>query len=299
MNTLQQHETMLRDYSQVSPSAKSLLLLKGITNIPFAKETAALISLPGKYIPDLDNKDAAFWKRVVHFENRYWSIDQLLSQLAISNILELASGYSFRGLETVKQKNVHYIDTDLPEIIMQKKELLKALQGNNTTTKGKLETVPLNALDEKHFTEITKSFAEGPLVIINEGLLMYLNDNEKETLCNIIYNVLKQRGGFWITGDVYVKSTLERLDNSSGDSLKELTDQQRIEDNMFESFDAAKDFFIRVGFAINKEAELDLAKLSSLKYLLNNATQEQLMQLNTLSKIQDTWCLQVSGNQYI
>ena len=32
-----------RDYNTISPSAKSLLLMKGLTNIPFAKEAAQLL----------------------------------------------------------------------------------------------------------------------------------------------------------------------------------------------------------------------------------------------------------------
>ena len=115
-----------RNYNDISPSAKSLVLLKGLTNIPFARETAALISHPEKYVPEFENTDLAFWKRVVHFEMRYWSIDQLLSELAISNILELSSGFSFRGLDTVSKKKVFYIDTDLEELIASKKVILQS-----------------------------------------------------------------------------------------------------------------------------------------------------------------------------
>jgi O-methyltransferase involved in polyketide biosynthesis len=295
MDSTQQPNTNARDYDAISPSAKSLLLLKGITNIPFARETAELISLPGKYEPDINNKDFAFWKRVVHFENRYWSVDQLLSHLSIHNILELCSGYSFRGLQTVTQKKVHYIDTDLVEVINQKKNFLNSLQENITGKKGNLETIPLNALDEKKFIETVDRFDDGPIVIVNEGLLMYLNNEEKVQLCKIIHGVLKQRGGYWITGDIYIKSTMERLDEETDDSLKELIEKQRIEDNMFESFDVAEKFFKKLGFVIDKDAEPDFAKVSSLKYLLSNATEVQLMELNTSKKIQATWCMKLDG----
>ena len=296
MNTSQKQNTDTRDYDAISPSAKSLLLLKGITNIPFAREAAELITFPEEYKPDINNKDFAFWKRVVHFESRYWSVDQLLSRLAINNILELSSGYSFRGLETVTQKKVHYIDTDLRDVIIQKKDLLNALQESITDKKGNLETIPLNALDEKRFIETVDRFAEGPIAIVNEGLLMYMNNDEKEKLCKIIYNVLKQRGGFWITGDIYIKTTMERLNDGTDDSLKELIEQQRIEDNMFDSFDIAENFFKEAGFIIDKKAEPDLTKLSSLKYLISNATESQLGELNTSTKIQATWCLKVESH---
>lgn len=289
-------QNIIRDYDAISPSAKSLLLLKGITNIPFAKNIAELTSLPDKYNPDIKNRDLAFWKRVVHFESRYWSIDQLLSRLTIGNILELASGYSFRGLNTVMQNNIHYIDTDLLNVINHKKDLLKDLQNDNIRTKGNLEIMALNALDENQFNEILNYFPEGPLVIVNEGLLMYLSDKEKEILSKIIYKALKKRGGFWITGDIYIKSTLERLSEETDDTLKELVEEQRIEDNMFESFDVAKDFFKRMGFVIEKESEIEYSKISSLQYLLANVTESQLAEMQTHPKIQTTWCLRIESS---
>jgi O-methyltransferase involved in polyketide biosynthesis len=295
MDTAQQQN--IRDYALVSPSAKSLLLLKGLTNIPFAKETAAFISLPGQYNPDMNSKDFAFWKRVVHFEDRYWSVDQLLSQFTINNILEISSGYSLRGLQMVKENSVHYIDTDLAEVIAQKKELMKGLPAVNKDIKGCLEMMPLNALDENRFNEVVSAFPEGPIVIVNEGLLMYLNNGEKERLCKIIHQVLKLRGGYWITGDIYIKTTMERFDAATDDSLKELIEQQGIEQNMFDSFDVAADFFKRSGFVMDKEAATDHAAISSLPYLISNATNVQLKELMSAPpKIRATWCLKVDSD---
>jgi hypothetical protein len=64
-----------RNFNTISPSAKSLLLMKGYTNIPFARQTAELLNYPEKYNPDFDKKDMTFWARTLHFESRYWSID--------------------------------------------------------------------------------------------------------------------------------------------------------------------------------------------------------------------------------
>src|SRR5665213_2095041 len=111
-----------RNYNTISPSARTLLLMKGLTDIPFARQAAELMMKPAKYFPDFSNKQFGFWARVAHFENRYLSIGPLLSELPVKNILELSSGFSFRGLELVKEKNVHYIDTDLPEIIEKKSD---------------------------------------------------------------------------------------------------------------------------------------------------------------------------------
>lgn len=170
------------------------------------------------------------------------------------------------------------------------------MQEKNVETRGVLETRPLNALDEKEFNTLIESFPEGPIIIVNEGLLMYLSDGEKKKVGNNIYQALKKRGGYWITGDIYVKAELERLTKNEDDNLKDLVDQQRIEDNMFENFDQARVFLEDAGFQIDKESVLDLPKLSSLKYLIHNATQEELAKMQLSPKIQTTWRLILKGN---
>lgn len=278
-----------KDYSTISPSAKSLVLLKGVTDIPFARQAAELLVAPGKYNPDLTSNDVVFWGRVVHFESRYQSIDHLLEDIPAKNILELSSGFSFRGLAKVKDSGVYYIDTDLPGIIETKKEFVTELQ-QGIELKGTLETLPLNALDETQFREIIKRFPAGPIVIVNEGLLMYLGVEEKKKLFNIIHSVLKERGGYWITADIYLKMqngpVLPRREN---DELDKFLEQHNIEDKKFESLDAAKAFFEQEGFVIDKVAATDYRKISSLPYLRNAMTPEQVEKMRGMSKMNETW----------
>jgi hypothetical protein len=111
-------------YDSISPSAKSLLLMKGLTAIPYAREAAALMQGLEVFDLDFDRKDLYFWMRVMHFEARYWSIDQLLNTTEHQNILELSSGFSFRGPYMCPTQAVHYIGTDLPEIINTKTQLI-------------------------------------------------------------------------------------------------------------------------------------------------------------------------------
>jgi len=285
-----------RNFNTISPSAKSLLLLKGHTNIPFARQTAELIQNPDKYIPDFNNQNLTFWARTVHFESRYWSIDQLLDELPVRNILELSSGFSFRGLGKIKHKEVHYIDTDLPEVIATKKEFIDSLQNGNTQSVGTLDLVPLNVLDEEQFQSVVHQFPAGELVIVNEGLLMYLDTTEKEKLCNIIRNILKQRGGYWITADIYLKNKLnkENLDLKLDDKTKEFFEQHRIEENRFESFAEAESFFNKMGFVVEKEANIPISKLSSLKYLTNNTSSNKLFKMSKTGKMQVSWRLKVA-----
>jgi O-methyltransferase involved in polyketide biosynthesis len=280
-----------RNYNTISPSAKSLLLMKGHTNIPFARQTAELIVHPDKFNPDFNNKNMSFWARVLHFENRYWTIDQLLADLTIKNILELSSGFSFRGLETIKKKGFYYIDTDLPDVIAIKKHIMTFLSKNSLNTEGKLEILPLNALDQRQFHEIVTHFPDGEIAIVNEGLLMYLDTIEKEKLCAIIHKILKERGGYWITADIYLKKQIDKLDLNIDSKTQRFFEQHQIENNKFDSFEDAKTFFKRMGFRIDKEADIKNSKLSSLKYFMKSTTIKQLIRIRRAGKMQATWLL--------
>lgn len=281
-----------RNYSSISPSAYALLRMKGLSNIPYAREAAALLPPPGNDEPYTEEQDLLFWARVMHFENRYWSVNRLLEDLDIPNILELSSGFSFRGLVTVREKPVHYIDTDLPEMIVTKQRFVQALQKG--APKGTLELMPLNALDEAGFQSVAARFPEGPLVIVNEGLMMYLDDAEKKKLLAIIRKVLAQRGGYWITADIYLRNVSRALGVIRNDKLQQFFEQHRIEDHMFESLDAARAFFEGEGFVVDKVSPEDYSRLSTLKKVQELATAEQLDSLSQNKPIQETWRLRIA-----
>jgi hypothetical protein len=280
-----------RDFSSISPSARYLLLLKGYTNIPFAREAAELLEYPNKYIPDFKKRDFTLWAGAFHFESRYWSIDQLLKDLPIKNILELSSGYSFRSLEYALQKGVHFIDTDLPDVIATKKGFVNNLAKGGFNTTGNLELLPLNALDENSFHDIIGHFPQGEVVIVNEGLLTYLDKQEQKKLCSIIHNVLKERGGYWITADIYLKNKQPKLGFTYNDEIKDFYNQHDTESNSFESFKEAEIFFNNLGFVIDKEAKIKYSEMSSFKYLIRSLTLRQLLRLRGAGKIQATWRL--------
>jgi hypothetical protein len=113
-----------RNYSTISPSAKSLLLLKAFTDIPFIAD-AVKLAFPPATLPELrKHLDTTFFKRLIHFEARYKSIDNVLAKLGGRNILEISSGFSFRGLHmALNHPDAFYIDTDLPEVMELKADL--------------------------------------------------------------------------------------------------------------------------------------------------------------------------------
>lgn len=300
-----------RNFNSISPSARALLLLKGHTTIPYARRAAELIQYPEPYTPDFSIRLPGFWVRVMHFEARYWSINQLLADLlpapdagpaaheptatspGPTNILELSSGFSFRGLALAADRPVHYIDTDLPEIIAIKQSMIPALTENQPAPRGHYELRPLNALDTTAFQAIVDSLPPGPLIIVNEGLLMYLGKEEKQQLCQLIRKTLQERGGYWITADIYLRRRPEDEDPelAAGDTLKQFLEEHKVNDNMFESFDEATRLFTDMGFVLDKEAEPDYASLSALPHFLLSASPELLQRLRSMGRVHSTWRL--------
>lgn len=282
-----------RDYSTISPSARALLLMKGHTTVPFAREAASLLSYPDRFEPDYTNPDFMFWARVIHFENRYHSINQLLWDLPIHNVLELCSGFSFRGLEALQHAGIHYIDTDLPGVIEAKRSLIPALQVHSPAPGTRLEIQPMNALDQHQVNNMASHFHNGPVNIINEGLLMYLDNNEKNHLCNIIRHILKSRGGYWITADIYIKDKHDNAGKPPEDQLNTFFAEHRISEKMFNSFEDAEYFFNQAGFVIDKEAQSNISTLSAMPHLLQYATEGQLLKLRKAGRRRHTWRLKL------
>lgn len=280
-----------RNFSTISPSATGLLLAKGLTQIPYAREAAEIIWGKDGY-EHLARKAFTphFLKRLVHFENRYWTVDQLLQQCGIKNIFEIGAGYSLRGLAMTADPDVFYIDSDLPSIVPSKKRIVHQLKAMHALHRENLAITQLNALDAKALLQQLALFPEGAVAFLNEGLLMYLNELEKKKLCVIIHNALMERGGCWITGDIYIKKTGE--EEPVDDATQRFLAAHNVEANKFDSFEAAETFFTACGFSVEQKLAVVPDKLSSLQLLheftRDTPAQEQRMPSR---KTRETWLL--------
>ena len=191
------HPPAPHDYSSISPSAYT-----------FAREAAALLENASigqdLFTSDFGQGSANYWITVMHFESRYWSIDQLLEDQPCTNVLDPAA-----------------------------------------------------------FKKIIARFPPGPIAIVNEGLLVYLDDAEKETLCQNIHDCLLARGGCWITADIYLQKQAGLPPVAQSDSSRQWHEQHKIEEKKFINIQEAESFFHRMGFTVDKEARPNYDRLSS------------------------------------
>jgi hypothetical protein len=287
----------MEDPSTISPSAYALLKMKSTTGIPYAREAAALLESAASANLDSTADPVEYWTRVMHFESRYWSINQLLADQTPTNILEISSGFSFRGLDLSNKKPVYYIDTDLPNIITGKQKFIDAFTAESAAAAsaaplGHYELQPLNVLDPVAFEEVINKFPPGPLTIVNEGLLVYLDDNQKSQLCANIRKALLTRGGAWITADIYIKRKDPENEKSNA-PWRQWSHKHQLEEKKFESFHAAEAFFKSQGFNVEKEATPDYSGLTSFSQFLKTAGEQALNELRRPGKprLHATWRL--------
>lgn len=242
----------LRDYSTISPSALSLLLMKSQTSIPYARQAAELLwgnSVPSELSEAVLDENAR--RRMRHFANRYFSLDRLLAEAGCPNVLELGAGLSFRGLDLATKSDVYYLDTDLPEISALKADLITKLEP--TRTLPNLRIAALNALDGEAFQALVDTLPSGPLAIINEGLLVYLSTREKVLLAQSVRRALERRRGVWLTGDIYVRNPGGSAPTAGYGRTREFIDRHRVEQNKFSDFAEAARFFSENGFRATKK----------------------------------------------
>lgn len=102
---------------------------------------------------------------------------------------------------------------------------------------------------------------------------------------------MEEYGGYWITADIYIKNQFEKADLKIDKDTSDFLEQHKTEENKFDSFDDAEEFFRRMGFEIEKEANVDHTKLRSLKYILNGNIQENYAAYQSFPKVQKTWRL--------
>ncbi len=144
---------------------------------------------------------------------------------------KLALALSFRGLELTRTSPIHYVDTDLPALSALKAELVARLHPEPLA--GTLCVQALDALDAQAFQRTVAAIPDGPLAIANEGLLVYLNEREKVRLAANVRAALEERGGRWLTADVYLKNPGGSAPTVGYGASRAFIDAHRIEQNKF------------------------------------------------------------------
>ena len=109
------------------------------------------------------------------------------------------------------------------------------------------------------------------MAVITEGLIPYLDRDERGVLAHNIRQLLRAPGGIWIASDVRTKRSLRGATQSDtkrrADRLSELVGRS-LADNLFEDENDLKGFFEAEGFEMREYPYSDIApELASARSL--------------------------------
>lgn len=263
---------MLENFESISPTAIVTAYPRMFTDIPYEKEIYEWLSKNCNEEVKLDKYLAP------EIEARYKLTNKLLENFNITQVLELAAGYSSRGL-IYSKKGYNYVEMDLENVSKNKVNLLNSI-ANIPDNLHIIGGNALNDIDDKKCEEYFNKDKE--IAVINEGLLRYLTFEEKECVAKNVYNLLKKHGGVWITCDVTPKKFIEKQDQclpNFNNNLNTVTSRNNLKDR-FEDINHIKDFMKKLGFnnvEIHKFIEMkDKLKLFEILNVEKNKYDELL-----------------------
>jgi O-methyltransferase involved in polyketide biosynthesis len=285
----------MRDFSAISQTALAHIYFRSFYTIAYAKELAdltnAATTAEATYGQNIPADVIAIME--ARYKGGEAALTKELTKSPQAQVVELAAGFSLHGL-TLAQKfpTCHYYDTDYSlDFVSTKqkiitKELLKQPLSN-------LHFGRINALEfDQTQTELHLD-KDRPLIIYCEGLMSYLDDNEKHILAKNIKSLLQTYGGAWITPDPSLSAERRKRLGSFLEGFKSISQavekqtKQKYDDYGFASEAEADVFFGREGFTIDKLSQpTDLSSFSLLKH-----TSEATEISNDIQKYGKVWRL--------
>lgn len=256
-----------KDFEEISPTAIVTSYPRTFTDIPYEKEIY-------KWLENHCNEEVTLNKMLApEIEARYKLTNKLLDEYGIKQVLELAAGYSSRGL-IYSKKGYNYIEMDLENVSKNKINLLNSIEQD---IPNKLKITSGNALRKSDFDRCENYFKKDePITVINEGLLRYLTFDEKRQVAQNIYDLLLKFDGIWITCDVTPKKFMDSQDKALPNfnaNLATITSRNDLNDR-FEDINHVKEFFGEIGFEV-----VEIHKFNEVK--------DELYSVNKLNFIDD------------
>ena len=267
------------DFARVSATAYFPVVARGeYTRLPFAKEMLDYLrrcgSLPDGISASVPGELRGF---APFFEARFQSVSRILAEEGATQILELASGFSPRGMEW-SRRGVVYVEADLPGMIEQKRAMISAILGS---VPPNLRLCTASALDREALMSACARFRPEPVAVTTEGLLRYLTFPEKSQLAAIVREILAQFGGAWITPDIHLKQwAIERSRSSLDLSMRQRLGRDLL-GNYFNDLAHARRFFETCGFLVEERPLLEDRDMVASLALATPSLLDQLEQRRT------------------
>jgi len=250
----------LMQKTDVGATAKIVAAYRSASRIPYSKRIATLSGaskacsrLITAQSPETNHLLRAF------FELRFKALSQVIIGLRLRNVLEIAAGFSPRGLILARgDSSLNYLATDWDNASELMEIYAKILE--NEKSRPNLSVCPLNALDGAAMHNAADRFT-GPVIIAHEGFLRYQNRAKKGVFAKNVRSVLEKKGGFWVTPDVLTKDEHRRtaplMDQRSTKEINSIGGRN-LHRTYFEDADDAEQFFKKNGFIASRVRQMEI-----------------------------------------
>lgn len=272
-------KTSTNSFDLISPTALSAAYCRQLSDIPYAQEIAQLVDAQSFTNQNNSSQTQKRNPMMMMAEARYKAVNHLIAKYGYTQIIELASGLLPRGMVMTADANITFVESDLPNAIAFKQQLVNQLIGQRPNLH--FEAIEVTSRPSQFPLHADYLQDSQKVTILCEGLLSYLTFPEKEQLCANVREMLQHYGGVWITPDLYTKEEWHRMQETSPaaqerlQSISTLTGRAVV-DNSFNNLKHAEQFFVKQGFCIEayKMSEI-MGELTCLNHLGFNRDEAQ------------------------
>lgn len=265
-STLERHmPEATPDFSAISPTALLIAWLRAHTDLPFARavaEATGAAEVAARLLADSGAPLDEHLQNAPFAEARYRSVGAAIGRLGLRQVLELGAGLAFRGPDFARDSDVVYLDTDLPGLQAVKRRLLATVPALRDPG-GRVEYLDCDATRWEDVEAAARGLrADRPVAVVNEGLLGYLDLEEKARVADNVRRLLERLGGAWITPDLATREDYARhhaaFPRTSGAhaAIGRKTGRD-LEERAFDDDAHVRRFFAERGLAAEARPQLD------------------------------------------
>jgi O-methyltransferase involved in polyketide biosynthesis len=253
------------DPSRISVTAKIAAYYRQFSDIPFAADAARALGADAAFEEilrehGLQRDQLTFYAPM--FEARYKSVTALVLASGAPQVLDLASGYSLRGLDLTRRGSIRYVEVDLPDVVATKRALLDELRERHGIAPTPAHVLAAaNVLDLDQVRAATAVLDRGQsLVVLCEGLIQYLSRDEIGRLASHVRALLGEfAAGAWMTADFSFEAEARALPPERVRLRQAITGvtQRRLDAAVFEDAADLEAFLHRFGFEVEVRSQVD------------------------------------------
>lgn len=134
---------------------------------------------------------------LLYHEMRYSAINRYVEKNGYKNVMDVACGFSPRGLYMARH-GIRFIGAEFDAVVTNGNNYLKKCLSGQELALASYE--PVDATDSVSMLSAV-SDTEGPICIVMDGLMMYLDRQQQAQALQSIKAILKKHGGCYVTVD--------------------------------------------------------------------------------------------------